>query len=364
MEYLFSEGGQNAQGNNSNNNNNNNNAGQNASVQNNGEAVSVGSSTNTNTNNVVATSPSSASSGSSNFSATLPTVNPNAVFFPTYAPTSETYTKFYVMADCPYDDNERENLMPAYIEDLSSDAAFLFHLGDLQYAAEDNCEEWAYEIASSIIKKSSIPTFVVPGDNDMNDCPDHEHGEDMWKQYFHKIDEYWGHDFNLTRWGKFDESFSFVNKGVLYFGLNVVGGKPYSESEAEIRYAMHLANIRTIINGLDAEEFKVIVILAHADPTYETGHEEFFEGLAEIIEKVSKPTIHFNGDYHEYYETEGGEYDVDNYMRITLDGESISPPISVEIDVSKKNPITVSRRRDDLSVDCCSDGWPWSEEEL
>jgi len=362
MEYLFSDGGQNSQGNN--NSNNNNNAGQNASVQNNGETSSSGGSSTNTSNNVAATSSSSASSGSSNVSATLPTVNPNAVLFPSYAPTSATYTKFYVMADCPYDDNERENLMPAYIEGLSSDAAFLFHLGDLQYAAEDNCEEWAYESASSIIKKSPIPTFVVPGDNDMNDCPDHEHGEDMWKQYFHKIDEYWEHDFNLTRWGKFDESFSFVNKGVLYFGLNVVGGDPYSQSEAEIRYALHLANIKTIINGLDAEEFKVIVILAHADPTYYTGHEEFFEGLAEIIEKVGKPTIHFNGDYHEYYETEGGEYDVDNYMRITLDGESISPPISVEIDVSKMNPITVSRRRDDLYVDCCSDGWPWSEEEL
>jgi hypothetical protein len=88
-----------------------------------------------------------------------------------------------------------------------------------------------------------------------------------------------------------------------------------------------------------------------------------FEELAGIFEKVGKPTIHFNGDYHEYYETEGGDYNVENYMRITLDGESIAPPISVEIDVTKKNPITVSRRRDDLFVDCCNDGWPWIDEE-
>ena len=341
-------------GNNSNNNSGNNNNGNNNGNINNGNNGNNNNNGNSNSNN----SPSAVSNV-----VPVPSENTGTIA-PTNAPTSGTYTKFYIMADCPYVDNERENLMPGYIEDLSSDAAFLFHLGDLQYAAVDKCEEWAYESASSILKKSPIPTFVIPGDNDMNDCPDHEHGEDMWKQYFHKIDEYWEHDFALTRWGKLDESFSFLHKGVLYFGLNVVGGDPYSQSEAEARYAVHLTNIRSILNGFDEEDFKVIVVLAHADPTYSSHHEEFFESLAETIEKVGKPTIHFNGDYHEYYETEGGEYDVDNYMRITLDGESISPPIRVEIDVSKKNPITVDRRRDDLYVDCCSDGWPWIEEEL
>ena len=45
-------------------------------------------------------------------------------------------------------------------------------------------------------------------------------------------------------------------------------------------------------------------------------------------------------------------------MRISLDGESVAPPIRVTIDVSKANPVTVSRRQSNLTVDCCSDGWP------
>jgi hypothetical protein len=338
------------------NNNGNQNGIQNGIYNVNSSSSNSSSSSSSNNNNVGAPSSSIVSVLSENTEIT-------ASNFPTDSPTSATYTKFYIMADCPYDDNERNNLMPGYIEDLSSDAAFLFHLGDMEYAKVDHCEEWAYETASSILKKSPIPTFVLPGDNDMNDCPDHEHGEDMWKQYFHKIDEYWEHDFAVTRWGKFDESFSFVHKGVLYFGLNVVGGDPYSESEAEIRYALHLENVRSILNDMKEKEYKVIVLLAHADPAYGGSHEELFEELAEIFEKVGKPTIHFNGDYHEYYEKEGGDYDVENYVRITLDGESIAPPLRVEIDVSKKNPITVSRRRDDLSVDCCSDGWPRIDEE-
>ncbi len=56
-----------------------------------------------------------------------------------------------------------------------------------------------------------------------------------------------------------------------------------------------------------------------------------------IEKKIGKPTVHFHGDLHKYYEKEGGGYDVDNYLRISLDGESIAPPIRVEIDVSKEN---------------------------
>ncbi|KAL9185605.1 hypothetical protein ACHAXT_003382 [Thalassiosira profunda] len=291
-----------------------------------------------------------------------PTPPPTAQ--PTASPTKDTYTKFYLMADCPYDDNERENLMPDYIDDLSSDAEFLVHLGDLQYAKVDDCEEYAYRSASKIMKRSPVPAFVLPGDNDINDCDDHEHGEEMWLEYFHKLDEEWDHDFDVTRWGKLDESFSFLHKGVLYFGLNIVGGSPYSKTEKKKRHAEHLEHIHEIMEGLDNEDFQVVVLLGHADPG--DNHDDFFkggDGFAAIVEDLGKPTIHFHGDWHEYYEVEG-DFGVDNYMRISLDGESIAPPIKVEIDVSKKNPIKVSRRDRDLDVDCCRRGWPRHNDEL
>jgi len=45
-----------------------------------------------------------------------------------------------------------------------------------------------------------------------------------------------------------------------------------------------------------------------------------------------------------------------------VDGESIAPPIRVVFDVSKENPIKISRVKSGLAVDCCSVGWPRSEE--
>jgi len=187
----------------------------------------------------------------------------------------------------------------------------------------------------------------------------------MWKKYFTKPDMNWGskrHGFDVTRWGSLRESFSFVNKGVLYFGLNIVGGSPYSYSEKRERHREHLRYIRRIINNLDDDAYKVIVLFGHADPG--SNHDDFFEGsngFAAIVEELGKPTIHFHGDYHEWYEVEG-DFDVDNYMRISLDGESINPPIVVEIDVKRSNPIRVSRRRKELDVDCCRYGWPRNDE--
>jgi hypothetical protein len=73
-----------------------------------------------------------------------------------------TSITFYAMADAPYTDHERENIMPYQIRNLSSSAEFLIHLGDLQYAAE-GCQEHSYQAASDILKQSSIPVFVIPG---------------------------------------------------------------------------------------------------------------------------------------------------------------------------------------------------------
>lgn len=271
-------------------------------------------------------------------------------------PTEDTITKFFVIADCPYDYNERYNLMPKHISELESDGEFLVHLGDLMYAMQDRCGEQYYAIASEILQKAKMPTLVLPGDNDINDCPSIDHGEAMWMKYFHKFDEKWDHSLPLTRWGKLDESFGMLRKGVLYIGLNMVGGTPYSYSEKVERHELHLQMVKALFEEHKGK-FKVIVLLKHADPG--RNHQDFFNGEGRFIDLIARmgiPTIHFHGDNHYYFEKEE-EYGVDNYVRISLVGESQGPPLSVTIDVSKKNPIRVNRRNGQ-SVECCSEGWP------
>jgi hypothetical protein len=58
--------------------------------------------------------------------------------------------------------------MQKVVDGVPPDSEFLIHLGDLQYVEDDKCEEWVYKIASDILKRSKVPVFVLPGDNDMN----------------------------------------------------------------------------------------------------------------------------------------------------------------------------------------------------
>ena len=87
---------------------------------------------------------------------------------PTPPPTQDTTITFYVMADTPYTDYERNTAMPNVLAALPEDAELLFHLGDLESRKTDNCEEWAYVAASQALLKTRVPVFVLPGDNDMN----------------------------------------------------------------------------------------------------------------------------------------------------------------------------------------------------
>ena len=276
-------------------------------------------------------------------------------------PTGDTITNFFVVADTPYSDKERSTLMPNHIAQLENDGDFVVHLGDLMYAVKDRCREGAYSIAAQILSTARMPAFVLPGDNDINDCPSIQHGEDMWIKYFHLFDKkHWNHSLDVTRWGKLNESFSFLHKRVLFLGLNMVGGTPYDWDEKANRHREHLEQVKALFQKHDGK-FDVIVLLKHAAPRFP--HSDFFgnskgDGLfIDMIRTLGKPTIHLHGDDHYYYERDG-QYGLDNYVRISLDGESTAPPLSVTIDVRKSNPITVSRRQSNLKVNCCASGWP------
>jgi len=283
--------------------------------------------------------------------------NQEIVYTPTkisVSPSSGNGTSitFYAMADAPYTDHERENIMPYQIKNLSSSADFLVHLGDLQDAA-DGCQESAYQAASAILKQSNIPVFVIPGDNDINDCADFEHGEEQWTKHFRHLDKKnWDHDFLVTRWGELEESFAFLKNRILFFGLNIVGGSPHSDSEWKSRHAEHLHRVKELMTKLE-DDYDVAVLLAHASPS--SNHADFFEeegGLASFVKEIGKPFLHLHGDDHVWAESEGA-FDVDNYMMVSLDCGEIASPIKVEIDTEKENPIKISREDTNLEVECC-----------
>lgn len=262
------------------------------------------------------------------------------------------------MGDAPYTDHEKDVLMPRDIRQLPKDAEFLVHVGDLQYMYETECEEYAYIDAAGILKKSDAPVFVLPGDNDYNDCPDHTQAGRYWDRHFKDFDKkHWNHSFDLTRWGDSGANFSFLQSRVLFIGLNIVGGSPYERSEWKERHAENLKRSKAVMDDRE-DEYDIVVLFMHAEP--HDIHDDFFQGkkgMIQYVKKMGKPFVNFHGDWHEWYEVDGYE-GVDNYLKISLDAGEFAPPIKVEIDTSANRPVRVSRRSSDLEVECCKNGWP------
>ena len=76
---------------------------------------------------------------------------------------------------------------------------------------------------------------------------------------------------------------------MLYFALNVVGGTPYDYAETQARHGKHLEMIRSILDGLNDDDFKVMVLLAHADPDRGSHHKVFFKTFLFIVKELGKP---------------------------------------------------------------------------
>ncbi len=57
-----------------------------------------------------------------------------------------------------------------------------------------------------------VPSFGVcpTGGQEINGCKDVLNAEELWTKYFQRIDERWGHNFEVMPWVDLDESFSFL----------------------------------------------------------------------------------------------------------------------------------------------------------
>lgn len=85
-------------------------------------------------------------------------------------------TTFCVIGDVPYTNDQAKKLKRQILE-LPKDCAFLVHVGDLRYAGSNQrCRRNDYSSVASILKLSHAPVFVLLGDNDHNDCPNHAEG--------------------------------------------------------------------------------------------------------------------------------------------------------------------------------------------
>jgi Calcineurin-like phosphoesterase len=265
----------------------------------------------------------------------LPTIGPTVVPTMLYEGTTAT---FYAIGDVPYNDRQASQLA-IQMQNIPTSTDFVIHVGDLRNASDSlPCRLDEFERASSILKLSPVPVFVVMGDNDWNDCPNYDEGLQYWKEEFLFFESrFWNHTFNITRQPGRDESFTFRFRGTLFIGLNLVGGKVLDEGEWQLRLRSQFNwtadLIREYRDDISPNTGRV-VLFGHANPTKH--HSGFFNPLRDFVQdelRDTLPLLYLNGDQHKWrYED---NYLSQSYMlRIMVTGGSSEPPLKVTVNAN------------------------------
>ena len=244
---------------------------------------------------------------------------------------------FYAMGDVPYSEEE-DLLLPKQIDKLPDDATFLVHVGDIKRGATF-CAEPVYAKVAGMLQKSRVPTFIIPGDNEWNDCVDPSNAWQFWEQYFLRFDQHWQHRLPVFRQLERAENFSFLHQGVLFLGLNLVGGRVHDAAEWPRRHAENLQWVRQNLDQF-GEQTAAVVIFGHAKPRPD--HDDFFQPLVEDATKLAKPILYLHGDGHRWIQDR--PFGADNILRVQVDQGGIAPPLKVVVDLSASEPFQFDRR--------------------
>lgn len=254
------------------------------------------------------------------------------------APEAERLVRFYVMGDVPYAPEENE-LLQRQISAIPQDAEFVVHVGDIK-TGRTPCEAAVYERVAAILAESVAPLFIIPGDNEWNDCRDPDPAWDLWERHFLRFDQRWQHGFGLQRQPERAENFAFVRGGVLFLGINLVGGRVHDQEEWQLRLAQDLEWTRSNVRE-SGDLVSSVVLFGHARP--ESKHDRFFDGLERVAVDLGKQVLYLHGDGHRWIRDR--PFGAKNILRVQVDQGGIAPPLQVTVTDDAEQPFVLDRRK-------------------
>jgi hypothetical protein len=199
---------------------------------------------------------------------------------------------FYATADVPYDADEEVKLMKD-LDALPSDADFVIHLGNIQDASVSMCPATRYGDVASVLQKSPVTIFVVPGDEDWVQCPDPAAALANWKDAFDLFEDNFDHTFNVYRPRDRPEVFAMLHGGVLFVGLHIAGGDSLT---VEYREPLELDMLKFYYGMLNLHKglYRAVVLFGNARPG--PSEQGFFDGLLASVGPVGLPFLYMNAN--------------------------------------------------------------------
>ncbi|MEO2014180.1 MAG: hypothetical protein ABGZ53_07380 [Fuerstiella sp.] len=265
-------------------------------------------------------------------------LSPVAQGQPASSPLIHAPVIFYAMGDVPYAPEE-DALLPQQVAELPHDAEFVVHVGDIKDGATP-CDEAVYVKVAGMLRQATAPVFIIPGDNEWNDCTNPAEAWELWDKHFTRFDQHWQHRLPVFRQLEREENFSFVKGRVLFVGLNIVGGLIHDPAEWEQRHADDLQWVRHNLRQFGAD-VSSMVVFGHAKPA--PRHNDFFDPFTKDAQEFSKPILYLHGDGHRWIHDH--PFAAMNILRVQVDQGGIAPPLQVTVTDDLTVPFQFNRRK-------------------
>ena len=243
-----------------------------------------------------------------------------------------------VTGDVPYGSSE----VPVFEEQLEnhnlySPSEFFVHLGDIK-SGGGSCSESVYRDMSAWLQRLAVPAFIVLGDNEWNDCSNPDQAWEYWEEYFTDFEQnFCGVSaFGVEHQDVRHENFAFVQKGVLFIGINIVGSQPVNQSEWNTR-------LQQDADWVDAQftahvgDVRGAVIFGHAGPG--SNRTLFFDQFEQSAGAFAKPVLYIHGDGHKW--KHNFPFSSSNILRVQVESGGDADPVQLSITLDDTDPETM-----------------------
>jgi hypothetical protein len=265
--------------------------------------------------------------------------------------------RFSAMGDVPYSASDFNKLRSdIQFHNQNSHSEFMVHLGDIHQNQPSLCTDAFDASVANELLALSIPTYIIPGDNEWTDCGNStaiNNAWTYWMNHFNAFEKNWSGAFVTERQVVRPENFAFVRKGVLFIGINLVGGHPPTGPSQSVwdtyvvpamnddanwveeQFAQHKEHVRAAVIFSQASDLQ-------GNGTVGTYHKPFIDRFRLAAKTFEKPILFLQGDYHTWRVER--PWPEQNILRVVVDEGHDAPPVEVVVTMDEENMFTFDRQ--------------------
>ena len=234
---------------------------------------------------------------------------------------------FSAFGDIPYGSSEYA-LLQQQIADHNrySPSAFIVHIGDIMMGS---CDEKKYADVAGMMKGFAVPAYIVVGDNEYNDCGNPIQALAYWKKYFLNFEENFCGAPVTEHQSVRPENLAFVFDGVLFIGINLVGGDVHDLNEWSIRMQDDADWVNQQFQA-KVSQVRAAVVFAHAGPEGSANNRgPFLNQFRPAAATFGKPVLYIQGNSHSYKLAQ--PWPEKNITQLVVPKGNAEPPLEVTV---------------------------------